>query len=119
MGCFTVQQRGSCGSPHARCVPIPSAITSSSKGAVSSGISTISSRDLGPTEGLNPAQGREERPRPSLPIPVFGGSADDSPHPGGAVVSVVLPEGQDLGDCDPHQSPLVILHAEAAGLCLD
>lgn len=66
---------------------------------MSSGISAICSRDLGPAEGFNPAQGKEERPQTSLPIPVFGGSpaAGASPLREGAGVPVALPEGQDLG----------------------
>lgn len=77
----------------------PSPLPLGSKGAVSSGISAICSRDPRPAEVFNSAQGREERPRASLPVPVCGSSpaAGDSPLPGGARVPVVLPEEQDLG----------------------
>lgn len=98
----------------------PSPLPMGSKGAVSSGISAICSRDPGPAEGFNPAQGREESPRASLPIPVLGSSpaARDSPLPGGRGTSGA-PRGAGFGDPDPHQSPLVTSHAEAARLCLD
>lgn len=88
----------------------PSPLPMGSKGAVSSGISAICSRDPGPAEGFNTAQGREERPQASLPISVLGSSpaAGDSPLPGGAGVPVVLPKGQDLGTLThirAHRSP--------------
>lgn len=104
-----------CGPVAEAASPSPLPLTSGSKGAVSSGISAICCRDPGPAEGFNPAQGRA-----SLSIPVFGSTpaAGDSPLPGDRGTSGA-PRGAGFGDRDPHQSPLVTSHAEAARLCLD
>lgn len=58
-----------------------------------------------------------EHPSPSLSLGVF--QLQVTPHSQGSRGTSGVARGAGSGDPDPHRSPLVTPHAEAAGLCLD